>query len=287
MSYEQAIGLLHDGTVFVECGPMRLGIRAWRRDRPQTALCLRAGGKSIDCLERIAGLRCELSRPLSAVQKPAAADPLAVKMGDSVRLVGDRDLTPMAAVAGTIADAVADWLFERGATRVIVDNGGDIAIRLSADESATVGIRPRTDSRGISHVLRLHGGRRSWGVATSGRGGRSFTRGIASAVTTLAASASVADAAATAIANACYVEDAGILQVPAEQVDPASDIAGVMVTLEVGPLSRRKKRLAVNRALAKADRLVRRKIIIGALACLDDVAAGTGDTEGMRLSTAA
>ncbi len=287
MPYEQYIGLLDEETVLAECGPMHLSIRAWRHGRAQTELALRAGERAIDCLERIAALRGELSRSLAAVEMPAGTDPLAVKMTDSVRAVGDRDLTPMAAVAGTIADAVADWLFERGATRVIVDNGGDIAIRLSAEETATVGIRPRTDSCQISHVLQLHGHRHSWGVTTSGRGGRSFTRGIASAVTTLAASASLADAAATAIANACYVEDAGIIQVPAEQVDPASDIAGLAVTLKVGSLSRKKKQLAVNRALAKADRLVRRKIIIGALVCLDDVVAGTGAVNGVAVPAAA
>ncbi len=80
-------------------------------------------------------------------------------------------------------------------------------------------------------------GRPAWGVTTSGVGGRSLTRGIASAVTVLAANASVADAAATAIANACFVEDDRIIQVPAEKIDPNTDLTGIRVTTEVGPLS--------------------------------------------------
>ena len=68
-------------------------------------------------------------------------------------------------------------------------------------------IRPQVNSRHISHVIRLDGSQAAWGVTTSGVGGRSLTRGIASAVTVLAANASVADAAATAIGNACFVED--------------------------------------------------------------------------------
>lgn len=287
MSYEQYIELLNKEAVLAECGPMHLVIRAWRNGRPQTGLAVGAAGKAFTYLERIAGLRSELSRPLTIIEIPPGIDPLAGKMAGSVCAVGDDDLTPMAAVAGTIADAVADWLFERGATRVIVDNGGDIAIRLSGDETAAVGIRPRVGSREISHVLQLNSSRGSWGVTTSGCGGRSFTRGIASAVTTLAASASVADAAATAIANACYVEDPGIIQVPADQVDPETDIPGVRVTLTVGLLSREKKRLAVNRALAKADQLLRKDIIAGALVVLEDIFVATGAMNEIGLAAAA
>ena len=189
----------------------------------------------------------------------------------SVRAVGDEDLTPMAAVAGTIADAVANWLFEREATKVIVDNGGDIAVRIAAGESVTVGVRPRVDSGHISHVIKLDSGRSAWGVTTSGVGGRSLTRGIASAVTVLANNASVADAAATAVANACFVEDKGIVQVPAEKIDPNSDLAGIHVTAEVGPLSPDKISIALNTALRKAEYLSQKDVIIGALITLDNV----------------
>ena len=124
---------------------------------------------------------------------------LAQRMIESVRAIGDMDLTPMAAVAGTIADGVADWLFARGPTKVVVDNGGDIAIRLAAGETATVGIRPQINCSDISHIAYLDERRLSWGVTTSGRGGRSFTRGIASAVTVIAENASINIAAGTPI----------------------------------------------------------------------------------------
>jgi ApbE superfamily uncharacterized protein (UPF0280 family) len=206
-------------------------------------------------------------------------DELALAMINSTRAIGDVDLTPMAAVAGTIADAVADRLFEQGLTRVIVDNGGDIAVRMAEGEKVFVGIRPQVSSPLISHVIHLDCSRSSWGVTTSGMGGRSFTRGIASAVTVLADNASVADAAATAVANACFVEDKGILQLPAENMDPNSDLAGIHVTTEVKPLSSESIRIAVGNARDKAENLFQKGLIIGAFIALGGACTMT---DGMK-----
>jgi ApbE superfamily uncharacterized protein (UPF0280 family) len=270
MSYEKYIGVIDEAGVLAECGPMRLVIRAWNQGQPQIALARQAADEAFGCLERIAGCRSPLSRPwLQIADLPA--DQLAHRMIGSVKSVGDDDLTPMAAVAGTIADAVADWLFERHPTKIIVDNGGDIAVRLAPGETAVVGIRPKINSLDISHVINLDDRRSSWGVTTSGIGGRSFTRGIASAVTVIAGNASIADAAATAVANACFVEDSHIAQVPAEQIDPNTDLKGVKVTVNVGMLSHGKKVQAVQAACTKASSLCRKQLIIGALIVLEDV----------------
>jgi hypothetical protein len=270
MSYEYHIGVIDEESVLVECGPMRLVIRAWNKKQPQIKLARRAAEESISYLERIARCRPLLSRPIPDIED-LPGDELALGMIRSTRAIGDHDLTPMAAVAGTIADAVADWLFEQGLTRVIVDNGGDIAIRLARGETATVGVRPQVTSPLISHVIHLDSGRSTWGVTTSGMGGRSFTRGIASAVTVLAADASVADAAATAVANACFVEDKGIIQLPAENIDPNSDLAGINVTTEVAPLSAESIRMAVGNARHKAENLFQKGLIIGAFIAIGSV----------------
>ena len=270
MSYEQSIVLLDEETILAECGPMRLAIRAWQESRPQIALCRQAAEASFDYLETVATNKSALSE-LAGNIRAIPEDPLARRMVESVRAIGDSDLTPMAAVAGTIADAVADWLFGRGPTKIVVDNGGDIAIRLAAGETATVGIRPQINCFDISHIARLDGRNSSWGVTTSGLGGRSFTRGIASAVTVIAENASIADAAATAVANACSVEDSSIVRMPAEQMDPGTDIKGVNITVDVGALSSGKKIQAVNAALSKAETLCRQKHILGALIALEDV----------------
>jgi ApbE superfamily uncharacterized protein (UPF0280 family) len=264
MSYERYIGAIDEESVLAECGPMRLIIRAWDENKPQIDLIREAADKSFTYLERIAGFRSELSRPFPEI-KEKPQDDLAMEMVNSAGIIGDPDLTPMAAVAGTIADAVANWLFEQGVTKAIVDNGGDIAVRLAEGETVKVGIRPSVHSPTVSHVLRLNSRMQSWGVTTSGFGGRSFTKGIASAVTALAASASFADSASTAIANACFVENENIQQIPAELIDPHTDLSGVPVTVKVGQLPRAKLLAAFDKALQRAEDLVARGVILGAL----------------------
>ena len=268
MPYEQSIVLLDEETVLAECGPMRLAIRAWQNGRPQMDLCRQAAEISFNCLEAVAAHKTALSEFAENI-KILPEDPLTRRMIESVRAIGDMDLTPMAAVAGTIADAVADWIYGRGPAKVVVDNGGDIAIRLATGETATVGIRPRINCLDISHIAQLDDHSSSWGVTTSGLGGRSFTRGIASAVTVIAENASIADAAATSIANACIVTDENIHQRPAEQIDPNTDLADKMVTVSIGKLTLAKRKAAQTKALQRAEELVNSGVIVGALICQD------------------
>jgi len=242
---------------------MRLVISASIGKVLQTKMALRAADESFGFLERVARHREFLGRHFQDFREEIK-DPLVLKMINSVVTVGDEDLTPMAAVAGTIADEVADFLFEHGMTKVVVDNGGDVAIRADRDDPFTVGIRPDVNDRTLSHVIGLDPSLRSHGVATSGLGGRSLTRGIASAATVVARTASLADAAATAVANASFLEDEQVLRRPAEELDPYTDIPGLDITVKVGPLSEKKKSLAVSKAIRRAEELVRREVILGA-----------------------
>ena len=76
------------------------------------------------------------------------------------------------------------------------------------------------------------------GIATSGRHGRSFSLGIADAVTVLAKTAAQADAAATVIANAVDLPGhPAILRRPACELQPDSDLGDRLVTRDVGALS--------------------------------------------------
>src|SRR5210317_2095720 len=119
MSYEQSITQLDAETVLAECGPMRLAIRAWQNGRPQIALCRQAAQASFAYLEAVAKHKTVLSDFAGNI-KALPENYLAQRMIESVRAIGDIDLTPMAAVAGTLADAVADWLFIRGSSKVAV-----------------------------------------------------------------------------------------------------------------------------------------------------------------------
>jgi ApbE superfamily uncharacterized protein (UPF0280 family) len=263
-AYERNIHVLEGGSIMAECGPMRLVISSHLGRVPQREMNLEAARVSFGLLERVARLQHILKQRQDRLP-PRLEDPLGAGMIRSVLDIGDEDLTPMAAVAGTIADAVADFLLERGMTKVVVNNGGDIAIRLQEGQSARVGIRTDVTRGDYEHVIALDAGRASWGVATSGLGGRSLTRGVASAATVVASTASLADAGATATANASLVEDPQIVQRPAEEVDPHTDIRSLPVTVSIGSLSPEKKREAVSKAMARAEELVSRGVILGAL----------------------
>lgn len=270
MPYERSATVLPGGNVLAESGPMRLVISASIGKVVQTEAALRAAEQSFAFLERVARHRRLLGRHFLET-RDQITDPLALKMIDSVLQIGDEDLTPMAAVAGTIADEVADFLFQRGVTKVVVDNGGDVAVRADREEPITVGIRPDVNDRAVSHVIGLDPDLQSHGVATSGLGGRSLTRGIASAATVVARTASVADAAATAVANASLLEDEMVWRRRAEELDPYTDIAGLDITVKVGPLSEEKKSRAVSQAIRKAEDLVRREVILGAFVAVQGV----------------
>ena len=270
MSFERSATVLAGGNVLAESGPMRLVISAGIGKVVQTQMALRAAEESFGFLERVAAHRNSLGRQYREC-RDRIQDPLVLKMISSVVAIGDEDLTPMAAVAGTLADAVADFLFERGMTKVVVDNGGDVAIRTDREEPVTVGIRPDVNDRAVSHVIGLDPDLHTHGVATSGLGGRSLTRGIASAATVVARTASLADAAATAVANASFLEDAQVWRRRAEELDPYTDIAGLDVTVKVGPLSEEKKSQALAQAIQKAEDLVRREVILGAFVAVQGV----------------
>ena len=93
-------------------------------------------------------------------------------------------ITPMAAVAGAVADHVlAAMVRGRTLARAYVNDGGDIAFHLAPGQSCVPASwrRPRRRWRADCDELPVRG------IATSGRGGRSFSLGIADAVTVLAA----------------------------------------------------------------------------------------------------
>lgn len=274
MPYDKSIHLIQGGAVLVECGPMRLVIDARVGQVAQPQQSMRAAEQAVRLLEGVAQARPFLGRGYRELI-PQVTDPLALKMIASVQAVGDADLTPMAAVAGTMADAVADFLFQRGMTRVIVDNGGDVAIRSCDGEPVTVGIRPRVDSQGISHALVLWPERTAWGVATSGFGGRSLTRGVLDAAAIVAADASLADAAATAVANASCIADRIVVRKAAEEIDPYTDIAGLDVTLGIGRLAQESRLKAVDQAMRRAEQLIDKRIILGAFVACQGLSAMT------------
>ena len=153
-------------------------------------------------------------------------------------------ITPMAAVAGSVAEEILGAML--GAARLdraYVNNGGDIALHLTGGEQFTVGLMDRPDRHGLMRTMTVDADDPVRGIATSGRHGRSFSLGIADAVTVLARTASQADAAATIIANAVDLPGhPAIIRCPANELQPDSDLGARLVTRDVGPLTDRRNR---------------------------------------------
>jgi uncharacterized protein len=232
------IGWLSGGRLHLQDGPIDLIIEAHGRETN-----LRLAHEA--AIRRFTGLLDELCDELPLLRN--AADPqscllkgvVARRMHAAVApFAADHFITPMAAVAGSVADEILGAMTrEASLERAYVNNGGDIALHLSQGEQFTIGLMDRPDQFGLMRTMMIDAADASRGVATSGRHGRSFSLGIADAVTVLARTAAQADAAATIIANAVDLPgNPAIARCPAQDLQPDSDLGARLVTRDVAPL---------------------------------------------------
>ncbi len=251
---------------------MTLTVSAWLREKARPVMAAQAGRAALTFLAELADFQKLMSLKQAELPRGRPLPPVVETAVDAVRQV-DSSLTPLAAVAGAAAQEVCNVAAGLGADRVIVNNGGDIALFLGSHAKAVVGLKPpgREDLRGRLHLDSSSG---IGGVATSGWAGRSHSPGAADLVSVWAASAALADAAATYIAGACDADGPEVEKKPAQEVDPGSDLGPRMVTVKVGRLSPGQKEKAVSRGLEAAKGLYKSGIIRG---CLIDVqGAGAG-----------
>lgn len=228
---------------------------------------------------RFSGLLQELVGELPLLRSPASgtgrcAGPVAIAMEKAVSPHLPGFITPMAAVAGAVADAVLSAMAQAGGLgKASVNNGGDIAFRLMPGECLTAAIAGVPGGRLVlSHS-------QPWrGIATSGWRGRSHSLGIADSVTVFARTAADADAAATVIANAVDLPGhPAIVREAANALFPDSDLGERRVTTEVGALSLGEIGTALEAGAAVAQELVARGLIGGALLCLKGRIKTMGD----------
>jgi ApbE superfamily uncharacterized protein (UPF0280 family) len=183
-------------------------------------------------------------------------------------------ITPMAAVAGAVADEVIGSFDADGVRRAYVNNGGDIALHLTAGQNYRAGLVAdpgrwlRGAAPGLDGEIELTAELPVRGIATSGWRGRSFSFGIADSATVLAASAARADAAATMIANAVNVDARTIVRRPACELKDDTDLGERLVTVEVGNLSSREVERALAAGADHAQRLLDAGTIAAAAMCL-------------------
>jgi len=261
------IALLPDGKrLHLQDGPIDLIVEAKGSER-EVRMAYEAAA------QRFTGLLDELCDELAELRQ--AADPnrstlkgvVARRMHAAVvPFAEDCFITPMAAVAGSVAEEILGAML--GAARLdraYVNNGGDIALHLADGEQFTVGLIDRPDSQGLMRTMLIGADDPIRGIATSGRHGRSFSLGIADAVTVLARTASQADAAATIIANAVDLPGhPAVARVPANELQPDSDLGARLVTREVGALSESEIEQALEAGADCARRLLASGLIEGA-----------------------
>jgi len=224
-------------------------------------------------VQRFTGLLDELCEELPLLRQ--AANParcllrgtVSRRMHDAVApFASEHFITPMAAVAGSVAEEILGAMLRSAPLELAyVNNGGDIALHLAEGEHFTVGLAERPDAPALMRTMVVHAEDSSRGVATSGRHGRSFSLGIADAVTVLARTASQADAAATIIANAVDLPGhPTIVRCPAHDLQPDSDLGARLVTRGVGELSADEIGAALESGAACARKLLAAGLIDGA-----------------------
>ena len=224
---------------------------------------------------RFDGLLAELCAELPLLRAPLAGDfpalqgPIARRMAEACWPHRAMFITPMAAVAGAVAEAVlAAMTASAPLTRAYVNDGGDIALHLMPGTALAVGVVRSLEKAVPEGEVTITYDMAVRGIATSGRHGRSFSLGIADAVTILARDAPAADAAATMIANAVTVSDPAIVRRPARELDPDSDLGDLPVVVDVGPLGPSQIAAALDAGVARAEGLRRAGLIEAALITL-------------------
>jgi len=271
------ICLLRDGRLHLNDGPIDLIVDATGEAGEIGAAYAAAASRFVEILDELCS-ELPLLRAKAGTGSTMPAGPIARRMTKAVQpFAREVFITPMAAVAGSVAEEILSVMtYSAKLSRISVNNGGDIAIHLSHGQRYRIGIVSGLpdyfDSDSLSGSFDITSEDPSRGIATSGWKGRSFSLGIADAITVLARTAAMADAAATVIANAVDLPgNPAIVSVPACDLAPDSDLGHLLVTRHVGALSRDEISLALSKGSAVARDLHTRKLIDSAALSLQGV----------------
>lgn len=255
------IAWLPDGRrLHMNHGPIDLIVEAWG----EPGEVARAYGQAAD---RFRTILAELVAELPGLRRPAGAiprpfkGPTAWRMERAASLFSARFITPMAAVAGAVADEMLAALVDgRELRKAYVNDGGDITLHLANGETMRLAVAGTghgfEDRLTIPHTSAVRG------IATSGWRGRSFSLGIADAVTVLGRDGATADVAATLIANAVDIPGhPAIARATASSLQPDSDLGERLVTTGVGSLTQQDVEDALERGLTEASDYFARGLI--------------------------
>ena len=288
---------LTDGRWHFQHGPIDLVIQAHGQPEVVAAAHERAW-------HRFSGLLQELVDELPTLRTPMAENAtctlrgvVAQRMWTACAPFRPQFITPMAAVAGSVAQEIVQCYQCEGIARAWVNNGGDIALHLAPGESASVGVVAdvaalymaplQAQGLALDGQIRIDSTMPVRGVATSGWRGRSQSLGIADSVTVLAASAAQADAAATMVANAVNVHDPRIYRLPASEVRDGSDLGLLAVTVDVPALAPETVQMALHNGLAMAQVLQSQGLLwFAVLICKGQYVSTSGERLSLTSGTA-
>jgi hypothetical protein len=269
--------LLADGRLHLQHGPIDCLCRA-EGEADEVARAYAQAQAAFPAI--LPALAAELPHLRAPLPTPRPAGAIARAMHAACMPFAAGFITPMAAVAGAVADAVLAAMIEgRTLTRAFVNNGGDIAFHLAPGASLRAGLVADLAAPALDGVFLLEADLPARGLATSGRackgaGGKSFSLGIADATSVLARNAAAADAAATMIGNAVDLPGhPAIRRRPACEIDAASDLGERLVTIALGDLAPAEIRAALDAGRQFAEALRRAGLIAGAVLALRGVIA--------------
>ena len=275
MQTAQSVMLPDGRRLHLQHGPIDLIIEAWGEDRDEAYRQATA---------RFQNLLQELVDELPALRMPFTPDrrlkgTVARRMGDAVSHYRDVFVTPMAGVAGAVADEILAVMTEgTDLDKAYVNNGGDVAFHVIGNQKIEAAIAGPTAGKiviGAEDPFR--------GIATSGWGGRSHSLGIADCVTVAAETAAAADVAATLIANAVDLpEHPAIKRTPANSLSLDSDLGMRLVTTAVGPLQQEEIEKALASGLEFGSSVYQLGLISGAVLMLKDDVHHIGEAQPFR-----
>lgn len=255
---------LADGRLHLGHGPIDVVLRGFGPPHAVLAAETAAALRFRTILEEIVAELDELRRPVA--DDPFLQGAVPRRMLGACAPFAARGIfvTAMAAVAGAVADELLATMRVAAPdlARAFVNDGGDIALFVAPGHSLAIGLAaaPMPDS-GFDGALSISARDGIGGIATSGRGGRSFSLGIADAVTVLARDAATADAAATLIANAVDLDSPAVRRRPAIELDPDSDLGERLVTVGLGKLTAAEVAAALEAGAACAEAWCRAGLI--------------------------
>ncbi len=272
------VRLLPNGRLHLQDGPIDLIVEAQGE-----AEALRLAYSA--AVRRFTGLLDELCAELASLRRET--DPVCCTLAGRVArrmqaavvpFAAETFITPMAAVAGAVADEVLDAMTQAAPLRrAAVNNGGDIALHLGDGAIFRVGLVDRPDRPSLFGHADIDAASPVRGIATSGWRGRSFSLGVADAVTILAKTAAAADAAATVVANAVDLPGhPAVTRRPASDIQPDTDLGARLVTRAVGPLSGHDVATALDAGESRAEDLLCRGLILGAALHVQGVTRAVG-----------